>query len=272
MTADKWLERVAVGVLAFFFLVAALAPWLVPYDPAYVDMQHVLEFPDAMYWLGTDSLGRDVLSRLIMGARVSIGFAFVAACCTMTAGLFIGTMGGWFGGRLDAAVQMIINIFQGIPGFSLMIALAGILEPGFTSMLLAVVLTSWTGFARVVRGEVLRIRSEHFIEGLRALGAGNAFILQHYVWRSLLPVISTLFTIRLGAVILSVSGLSYIGIGLQPPLADWGLMVNEGQTYFRTYPLLLYAPGSCIFLLCMAVHILGESLKRRLASAGRVYK
>lgn len=260
---DTFLERSAFILLLFFLLTALLAPWLMPYDPNAVDMQQVLRYPDCQHWLGTDPLGRDVLSRLILGTRVSIGFTLAAALCTMTVGFLLGTAGGWCGGRLDAVIQMVINVFQGIPGFSLMIALAGMLEPGVTSMLLAIVLTSWTGFSRVVRGEVIRIRGESFMEGLRALGAGGGFILSRYVWWSLLPVVSVLFTIRLGSVILSVSGLSYIGIGLQPPMADWGLMVNEGQTYCRTYPLLLYAPGLCIFLLCMVFHILGESMKRR---------
>ena len=136
-------------------------------------------------------------------------------------------------------------------------------------MLIAVVVTSWTGFSRVVRGEVIRIKGEPFVEGLRALGTGAGFIVGRYVLRSLLPVVIVLFTIRIGMVILSVSGLSYIGIGLQPPTSDWGLMVSEGQTYFRTYPLLLYAPGACIFILCVAVNILGESLQRRFAGRTR---
>ena len=120
-----------------------------------------------------------------------------------------------------------------------------------------------------MRGEVIRIKGEPFVEGLRALGAGAGFIVGRYVLRSLLPVVIVLFTIRIGMVILSVSGLSYIGIGLQPPTSDWGLMVSEGQTYFRTYPLLLYAPGACIFILCVAVNILGESLQRRFVGRTR---
>ena len=235
MTEMNRLERGALAVCAAFIFVAAAAPLLMPYDPNFVDMGHVLEYPSARYLLGTDPLGRDVLSRLISGARVSIGFAAAAAFCTMTVGLVVGTVSGYVGGRVDALIQTVVNVFQGIPSFSLMIALAGLLEPGVTSMLIAVVVTSWTGFSRVVRGEVIRIKGESFVEGLRALGAGAGFIVGRYVLRSLLPVVIVLFTIRIGMVILSVSGLSYIGIGLQPPTSDWGLMVSEGQTYFRCF-------------------------------------
>lgn len=269
MTEMNRLERGALAVCAAFIFVAAAAPLLMPYDPNFVDMGHVLEYPSARYLLGTDPLGRDVLSRLVSGARVSIGFAAAAAFCTMTVGLVVGTVSGYVGGRVDALIQTVVNVFQGIPSFSLMIALAGLLEPGVTSMLIAVVVTSWTGFSRVVRGEVIRIKGEPFVEGLRALGAAAGFIVGRYVLRSLLPVVIVLFTIRIGMVILSVSGLSYIGIGLQPPTSDWGLMVSEGQTYFRTYPLLLYAPGACIFILCVAVNILGEGLQRRFAGRTR---
>ena len=238
MTEMNRLERGALAVCAAFIFVAAAAPLLMPYDPNFVDMGHVLEYPSARYLLGTDPLGRDVLSRLISGARVSIGFATAAAFCTMTVGLVVGTVSGYVGGRVDALIQTVVNV-------------------------------SWTGFSRVVRGEVIRIKGEPFVEGLRALGAGAGFIVGRYVLRSLLPVVIVLFTIRIGMVILSVSGLSYIGIGLQPPTSDWGLMVSEGQTYFRTYPLLLYAPGACIFILCVAVNILGESLQRRFAGRTR---
>ena len=257
------LEYAALAVLLLFLFVGILAPWIMPYAPDQINMGEVLKAPGAAYLLGTDPLGRDILSRLIMGARISIGFAVITAFCTMGVGLAVGILSGWCGGKVDAAIQTVVNIFQGVPSFSLMIALAGILEPGFISMLIAIVATSWTGFSRVVRGEVLRLKNSSFVEGLRALGAEPTFIIRHYVLRSLAPVISVLFTIRVGSVLLSAAGLSYIGIGLQPPLADWGLMVNEGQTYCRTYPLLLYAPGACIFFLCLSVNLLGESLKRR---------
>lgn len=257
------MEYAALVILFIFILIAVFAPLLVPFPPDRIDMQHVLVAPGAEYLLGTDPLGRDILSRLIIGTRISLGFAAATTFCTMGVGLVIGVVSGWCGGKIDALIQTVVNIFQGVPSFSLMIALAGILEPGFVSMLTAIVLTSWTGFSRVVRGEVIRLKGSPFMEGLQALGASPWFIIRHHVLRSLAPVISVLFTIRIGSVILSAAGLSYIGIGLQPPMADWGLMVNEGQTYWRTYPLLLYAPGGCIFLLCIAVNLLGESLKRR---------
>lgn len=257
------LEKISVVILGIFLLIAFVSLFWTPYSPYTIDMGSVLESPSSTHLLGTDALGRDLLSRLMAGSTITIGFAILAAFCTMFVGIFMGILSGYVGGKTDLFIQAIVNIFQGVPGFSLMIALAGILEPGFTSVLIAIVLTSWTGFSRVIRGEVIKIKSETYMEGIRALGANSSYIISKYVFRSLMPTILVLFTIRIGYTILAVSGLSYIGLGMQPPIADWGAMISNGQTYFRTYPLLLYAPGACILLLCLSINLLGERMKER---------
>lgn len=237
------------------------APWIAPYDPLKIDMSHRLEAPSSQHWLGTDTLGRDVLSRIIYGGRESILLALIATSCSLLLGLAIGMLAGYFGGVLDVIITGITNIFQGLPGTIMMIALVGVLGPGIKSLLLALVITSWVGFSRLVRGEVMKVKQENYIEGMRALGAGDF----HIILRNILPNIQStlivLFTTRVGRVVLSVSGLSYLGLGIQPPTPDWGVMISDARRYFRSAPHLLWAPGLCIIILSLCINVLGDILR-----------
>lgn len=248
-------------VLLLFMLVALLAPWLAPYDPNAVSRDAILAPMSSSHWLGTDTLGRDVWSRLLYGARVSVFFAIAGAACTMLLGAFLGVVGGYFGGITDRAIQIGVHIFQGLPGMSLMVALAGVMGPGTFSILLAVTLTSWTSFSRLVRAEVLRVRYAEYVEAVRALGAGHVYILWRYILPNIMPSLIVLWTVRIGTVLLSVASLSFLGLGVQPPDADWGVMIFDAKAYFRTYPWLLLAPGACIATLSIAIQLWGDELR-----------
>ncbi|PWL52844.1 MAG: ABC transporter permease [Clostridium cadaveris] len=211
--------------------------------------------------LGTDALGRDVLSRIIYGARVSIFLSFIATIFTMFLGTIIGLISGYCGGIIDNIIQMIVTIFQGLPGLSFMIALAGVLGPGVKSLLISITVTSWAGFSRIVRGEVLKVKEEKYIEGARALGATNLHIIFHYILPNIFAPFIVLFTTRIGKVVLSMASLSFLGLGIQPPQADWGVMINDAKTYFRSYPHLLLAPGISILLLCSSINLIGDALR-----------
>ncbi|NME63182.1 ABC transporter permease [Clostridium cadaveris] len=211
--------------------------------------------------LGTDALGRDVLSRIIYGARVSIFLSFIATIFTMFLGTIIGLISGYCGGIIDNIIQMIVTIFQGLPGLSFMIALAGVLGPGVKSLLISITVTSWSGFSRIVRGEVLKVKEEKYIEGARALGATNLHIIFHYILPNIFAPFIVLFTTRIGKVVLSMASLSFLGLGIQPPQADWGVMINDAKTYFRSYPHLLLAPGISILLLCSSINLIGDALR-----------
>jgi len=255
--------RLAAVILLLLVASAVLAPVIAPYDPNRVMPDETLQPCSIRHWLGTDSLGRDVLSRLLYGAQVSIGFAVLAALCTTLLGVSLGIIGGYFGGVTDLLLQLLVNIFQGLPGMSLMIAIAGSLGPGSASLLLAVTLTSWAGFSRIVRGEVLKIKEESYIEGIRSLGGSDAYILRRYILPNLFNSLIILFTIRVGTVVLSVASLSFLGLGMQPPQADWGVMIQDAKVYFRSYPQLLIAPGLCILALCGSIQLVGDALRDR---------
>lgn len=245
------------GILAC----AILAPWLAPFDPTEVRTDEILEYSSSRHWLGTDALGRDILSRLIYGARTSVTFAVMAAVCTMAVGLVLGMVGGYFGGWVDKAIQCLVCLFQGLPGMSLMIAIAAVLPENDARLIIAVTVTSWTGFSRIVRSEVLHIRQENYMVGIRSLGASHFYILRKYVLPNVFPLVVVLLTLRIGTSLLSASALSYLGLGVAPPAADWGVMVSDARTYFRSYPLMILAPGLAITLLCMGINLIGDCLR-----------
>ena len=253
------------GILLAIILMTVFAPWLAPYDPLEVRMEDQLLPPCLAHPLGTDALGRDVLSRVIYGGRASLLLAVLATAASMLVGLAIGIAAGYCGGAVDAVITCISNVFQGLPGTILMIALVGVMERGAQSIILALVITSWVGFSRLVRGEVMRVKGELYIEGMRCLGAGHLRIILRHVLPNIRTNIIILFTTRVGRVVLSVAGLSYLGLGIQPPTPDWGEMVSgSARRYFRTAPHLLWAPGICIILLTLSINLLGDLLRDRL--------
>ena len=214
------------AILGAIVLMTIFAPWLAPYDPLEVNMELRLLDPCRAHPLGTDALGRDVLSRVITA---------------------------------------ISNVFQGLPGMVLMIALVGVLERGTRSIILALVITSWVGFSRLVRGEVMKVKSEMYVEGMRCLGAGHLRIVLRHVLPNIRTNVILQFTTRVGRVVLSVAGLSYLGLGIEPPTPDWGEMVSgTARRYFRSAPHLLWAPGICIILLTLSINLLGDLLRDRL--------
>ena len=253
------------GILLAIILMTVFAPWLAPYDPLEVRMEDQLLPPCLAHPLGTDALGRDVLSRVIYGGRASLLLAVLATAASMLVGLAIGIAAGYCGGAVDAVITCISNVFQGLPGTILMIALVGVMERGAQSIILALVITSWVGFSRLVRGEVMRVKGEMYIEGMRCLGAGHLRIILRHVLPNIRTNIIILFTTRVGRVVLSVAGLSYLGLGIQPPTPDWGEMVSgSARRYFRTAPHLLWAPGICIILLTLSINLLGDLLRDRM--------
>ncbi|UQZ85847.1 Glutathione transport system permease protein GsiD [Paenibacillus konkukensis] len=252
---------IALSILAVIVLGSLLAPLIAPYDPNRVNMAERLAPLTSEHLLGTDTLGRDVFSRILYGGRVSILLALAVTAATMLIGLVVGTAAGYFGGWIDDTIQAVIHIFQGLPGLSLMIAIAGTLGPGVQSIFIALILTSWADFSRVVRGEAMKLREEAYVEGIRVLGAGHAYILARHIVPNMLGPLTVLFTVRIGRVILSIASLSFLGLGLQPPTPDWGVMVNDARPYFRSYFHLILAPGLCIAAVSFSINWLGDGLR-----------
>lgn len=273
MKKRQWISGIA-GIIIVVVILGAgiLAPFLAPYDPNGIDMAQSLQGPSAQHLLGTDLLGRDIFSRILYGGRSSIVLALLATAASMLAGMAVGTLAGYYGGILDEIIMIFLNIFQGLPGTSLMIAIAGIMGPSFKSLMIALVLTSWTGFARIVRTEVLRLREENFVRGLKCLGVSD----QAIIWKHIVPNMKgntvVLFATRIGRCILSISGLSFLGLGIQPPDPDWSVMLNDARMSFRSSPYLVMGPGVCLILLLFGINLVGDLLRdlmdRRAGEAG----
>ena len=263
------LAALALCLLGLLLAGSLLAPVLAPYPPTQINMAERLQGISAAHPLGTDTLGRDLLSRVLYGGRVSVLIAAAATALSMLLGLAVGLIAGYLGGWADGIITWFTGIFQGLPSTSVMIALAAILDPGVSSLLLALVLTSWASFSGVVRSSVLRLREEAYVEGARCLGAGRLRIITRYLLPNLLPEIAVLFTTRVGGVVLSVASLSFLGLGIQPPTPDWGVMISEARTSFRTAPMLILAPGACLIILSFGINYLGEMLRAHFDIRGR---
>lgn len=251
-------------VIAFIVVGSIFAPFLVTHNPFEPDMANRLQGPCWQHLFGTDALGRDMFSRILYGGRASMLLTLVSSLLALVVGVSIGVMSGFYGGKLDMLFTVLSNIFQGIPGSCFMIAVAGILGPSIHSLVLALVLTSWAGFSRIVRAEVLQLLGEPFIEGLRCLGCSDWRIIVHHLLPNIANKLLVLVTIRLGRGILAIAGLSFLGLGVQPPTPDWSVMINDALMYYRSAPHLIIIPGLFVFLLIYALNIIGEYLRDRL--------
>lgn len=254
---------ISLTLLLLILLGSIFAPLLAPYDPLAQNLKNSLQEPSAEHWLGTDNLGRDYFSRILYGGRQSILLAFAATALSMLLGCMIGLAAGYYGGPVDAVITTISNVFQGLPGLTLMITIAGLMGPGIPGMLTAIVINSWVGFSRIVRGEVMRLKRECFIDGLKTVGAGHFRILFVHILPNLMGTFCVIFATRVAGVVISVASLSYLGLGLQPPQPDWGVMINDARMYFRRRPILVIAPGACITLLSLSVNMLADELRDR---------
>ncbi|WP_337798330.1 ABC transporter permease, partial [Phascolarctobacterium succinatutens] len=217
----------AIFVLAFIILGSILAPLLATHNPFEPDMANRLQSPCWQHLFGTDALGRDMFSRILYGGRASMLLTLISSVLALILGVGVGLLCGFYGGKLDMFFTVLSNIFQGIPGSCFMIALAGILGPSIYSLVLALVVTSWAGFSRIVRAEVLQLMGEPFIEGLRCLGCSDWRIIVCHLLPNIANKLLVLVTIRLGRGILAIAGLSFLGLGVQPPTPDWSVMIND---------------------------------------------
>ena len=240
------------------------APVLSTHNPFEPDMSQRLMGPSLEHFFGTDALGRDMYSRILYGGRVSMLLALAAAFISLVIGLGIGIISGFYREKIDIFFTALSNIFQGIPGNCFMIAIAGILGPSIYSLILALVITSWAGFSRIVRSEVLQIKEEPFIEGLRCVGCNDGQLIVRHILPNIIHKLLVLFTIRIGKGILLIAGMSFLGLGVQPPMPDWSVMVNDAILYYRSAPHLIIVPGMCIFLLTYSINILGDGIRNKL--------
>jgi peptide/nickel transport system permease protein len=240
-----------------------LAPWLAPYDPVRQLAEGLSPSgqplgPNGAHWLGTDDLGRDVLSRLLWGGRMSLFIAGVATLLTGAVGVSLGMLAGFAGGKVDNAVMRLTEIVMAFPGLLLAIALASVLPPGPVSVVATLSLVGWTSLARIVRGSVLGIREQEYIDAAYAQGAGRWHVLVHHVWPNVRPLAVTLLALKLADKLLMEAALGFLGLGVAPPTPTWGGLVSEGKNYFYQAPWLGLPAGACIFLVVLAVNMAVE--------------
>ncbi|NPB09102.1 MAG: ABC transporter permease [Thermodesulfobacteria bacterium] len=247
-----------VGGLVF---VALAAPLIAPYDPLAIDVAHVLEPPSLAHPCGTDLLGRDVLSRLIYGARVSLEVGVLAVGISLAIGVVLGAVAGYFGGWVDGLISRLIDIMLCFPTIFLILAVIAYLEPSIVNIMIVIGLTSWMGVARLVRAEFLSLKEREFVLAERALGAGPARIIFYHILPNALPPILVSATLGVGMAILVESALSFLGLGVQPPTPSWGNMLTEGKETLEIAWWLSVFPGLAILITVLGFNLLGEAIQ-----------
>jgi len=253
---------VAGGVVVLLLAaVAVLAPVLAPYDPAAYDVKQILLAPSVAHWFGTDQLGRDVLSRMLFGARISMAVGFISVGIAVMLGTFVGTIAAYYGGRVDEVVMRFVDLMLNFPRFFLLLTLIALLRPSIWVIMAVIGFTGWMGLARLVRGEILSLREREFVQGARALGAPDARIMfRHILPNALVPVLVSA-TLGVAGAILAESGLSFLGLGVQPPTPSWGNILIDGKANIEIAWWLSVFPGLAILMTVLAYNLLGEGLR-----------
>jgi len=259
-----WRRKAAMGGATLVFLllvVAAAAPWLAPFHYAEQNLDEVLLPPSREHVLGTDDFGRDVLSRIIYGSRISLSVGVVAVSIGAGLGIVLGAAAGYLGGWVDHLVVALIDIAWSFPTILLAIALVAVLEPGLTSAMVALGLVTWPSYARVMRGQVLSLREKEFVEGARAMGASSWRIVARHLIPNAIPPMIVMATLGMADAIIVESTLSYLSLGAQPPLPSWGSMLNAGRTFMHRAPWLAVFPGLAILLTVLGFNLFGDALR-----------
>ncbi len=255
------LAMVGTVLVAIFLFIAIFAPLIAPYDPIKQDLNNILQPPSKAHPFGTDTLGRDILSRVIYGARISLIIGVLVVAISSFIGIVAGLLSGFFGGYIDLIIMRITDLFLSFPALILAMAIAGALGPSLTNTMIAISLVWWPPYARLIRGQVLIVKNREFVEAATALGESNLKIMfTHVLPNSVTPAIIQA-TMDLGAVILTAAGLSFIGFGAQPPTPEWGSMISLGRNYFLKQWWLATFPGLAILVTVIGFNLLGDGIR-----------
>jgi peptide/nickel transport system permease protein len=257
---DK-IALISAVVIAGLVLAALLAPFISPYDPLRIDLDHLRLAPSWEHWMGTDNKGRDILSRVMYGARVSLLTGLVACLVSMAIGIAVGVIGGYLGGKVDAALSMLTDMVMAFPSLLLAIGISVVLPPGITTVMLALSLVGWASFARLSRGMVLSIKEQPFVEAARASGCTTPRVLVRHILPNCIPLIIVAGSLKIGSLIISEGALSFLGLGVQPPTPSWGGMVSLSRNYILSAPWTVIFPGAAIALTVLSFNTLGDSLR-----------
>ncbi len=243
------------------WLVLALCSPLLPLEPDMIALEKILVPPNWQQWFGHDDLGRSIASRLIMGARTSLSVSIIVVSISLIIGIVLGVLGAWLGGVWDRALVMVIDLFIAFPGILLAIALAGLLGPGLMNAVFALSIVSWVGFARLARVQTLTVRERDHVLAARALGTSELFIMIKHVLPLIMAPLIVEATFAFAGVVIAEAGLSFLGLGVQPPQASWGSMIRDGGAYLLIAPHMVLAPGFAILSLVLCINLLGDRLR-----------
>ncbi|WHX98711.1 nickel ABC transporter permease subunit NikC [Neobacillus sp. DY30] len=250
-------------ILGILFIMAIFAPWLAPNDPIAVNLVYKLQPPSWEFPLGTDHLGRCNLSRLLYGARISLGFAMLIFISSLVIGLIVGTISGYKGGWVDQVLMRFCDGVMAFPSLILILGLVGIFGPGLRQVIFALMLVQWVYYARMFRGMVLSLREQNFIAAAKISGSSQWKIIKNHIVPNVLPPLVVMGTLEMGWAIMDISAMSFLGLGVQPPTPEWGAMIHEGKSYIRTNPALMIYPGLMIMIVIVTFNLLGEALSER---------
>lgn len=255
------MAMVGLGFVLLLVLAAVFAPWVSPHDPYRVALDDQLLPPSTTYWLGTDNFGRDVLTRILYGARVSLVVGIVPSIVSLLIGTVLGILSGYLGGRTDFVVMRLADMMIAFPSLLLAMVVMYTLGANLLNIFLALALVGWASVARVVRSQTLALREKEFIEAARANGTKRGTIMFRHIFPNVIPTLIVLFTLAIPEAIMWESSLSFLGVGVQPPGASWGLLVAKGKEYLFQNPTVAIAPGVAILLTVMAFNFIGDGLR-----------
>lgn len=256
-------KRALVGfwMVVIFVVLAVFARGIAPFDPIEQNMNVILHPPSASHLFGTDEFGRDILSRIMYGAQISLMIGIVGVLISVVLGVGLGTVSGYFGGKTDMFIMRIMDIFMAFPSFLLALAIVSVLGPGMVNVMIAIGIFSVPTFARISRSSVISVKNKEYIEAAKSMGASHArVIFKHVIPNSVAPII-VLSTMRIATAILTASGLSFLGMGAQPPTPEWGAMLSTGREYLRSAPHVSTIPGLAIMFMVLAFNMLGDGLR-----------
>ncbi len=255
------LAAIGLVIVLFFVLAAIFAPLLTPHDPSAVNATGKLLSSSWDHPLGTDELGRDTLSRLLFGARWSLGAAFVACLIVMAIGVVVGTIAGYYGGWVDTVLMRVVDVLLAFPSLILYLAIVGTLGVGLRNVMIALVSISWVSYARVVRGLVVVLRERGYVRASRALGARDRRLMWRHILPNVVPPVVVLASLQIGGLILSLAALGFFGLGVTPPTPEWGSMINQSRLFLQTSPALMIWPGLAISLTVIGFNLVGDGLR-----------
>ncbi|HKN35207.1 MAG TPA: ABC transporter permease [Terriglobales bacterium] len=265
------LAATGVVLVSIFLIFAVFAPWVAPQDPALIDLPHRLSGPSLMHWCGTDELGRDISSRLIYGARISMLVGSCVVAGSLFLGLVIGSIAGYYVGRIDRFVNVVVmNAFLSFPGILLAIAFVAFRGPGIFNLVLALSLGGWVGYARLVRAQVLATREREYVEAARALGASDWRVIVRHILPNIIQPIIVQAAIGMAGAILAEATMSFLGLGVPPPAASWGSMLNDARAHLFDAPHLVLFPAVAVMLAVLSFNFIGDALRDYLDPRSRI--